>query len=263
MSQNPFYQNPENALALAMLANQGYDVSGIALGGAPAPFGYNLGGYGLGAVTLGQQIAQLQQAESLAKLGNLGLSPQAVQSLVASAANGGSSMERAGCDPAKFAALTALLGQMPGPAGMPVLGGFGSLPGLYPVKPSVPTEVKGAPLGFDSANTTGAGIDANGNVLNGSTVNVVTEPQEVIRPERFVIPESIASAFLIHDIKVGSQSQMISDTALPGEAFIPNANNNMMRWKAAQISNRVTIRVENISGAPVRFLAMITGSAVI
>ena len=52
-----------------------------------------------------------------------------------------------------------------------------------------------------------------------STYNVIGRPQTDFEPQYIVIPRSLAPHFLIVDIKIGKESQFVSEAPIPAEIF--------------------------------------------
>ena len=92
-----------------------------------------------------------------------------------------------------------------------------------------------------------------------SSANIGVQPQVIFRPERLVIPASIAEDFLITDIKVGKNSQLVSTGAIPASAFTSRSEATRMKMDTAQISMFVTISVTNISKKMKFFQAVLFG----
>lgn len=107
-------------------------------------------------------------------------------------------------------------------------------------------------MGFDSVTTVAA----------GATAIITTRPQVVFRPDRLVIPASIASSFLINDLKVGKNSQFVAATAVPAEAFTQGAFGVRLKLDTAQVSQDIILNVTNTSGGALRFTAALIGPAV-
>jgi hypothetical protein len=100
-------------------------------------------------------------------------------------------------------------------------------------------------------------------VKANSSANINVQPQVVFRPERLVIPASIAEDFLITDIKVGKNSQLVSTGAIPAAAFTSaRSEANCMMMDTAQISMFVTVSVTNTSDKDRYFQCVIFGPSV-
>lgn len=121
------------------------------------------------------------------------------------------------------------------------------------VRSSEPTKSREQILGFDSGV---AGVAA------GATLNVVSRPQVVFRPDRLVIPATIAAAFLLNDIRIGRSSQLTSGNPVPCEAFGQTAFGVRLKMDTAQVSMDVALNVTNISAGLLRFLACLIGPSV-
>lgn len=78
-----------------------------------------------------------------------------------------------------------------------------------------------------------------------SSANIRMQLQVIFRPERLVIPSSIAPDFLITDIKVGRNSQFVSSGAVPAVLFAESALGVRLKMDTAQISMFMMISVTN------------------
>ena len=99
-------------------------------------------------------------------------------------------------------------------------------------------------------------------VSGSSSANINVQPQVIFRPERLVVPSNIAVDFLITDIKVGKNSQLVSTGALPAVMFTENAFGVRLKMDTAQISMFVTISVTNQNPAARNFQGGLVGPAV-
>jgi hypothetical protein len=95
-----------------------------------------------------------------------------------------------------------------------------------------------------------------------ASANINVQPQVIFRPERIVIPSHIAANFLITDIKVGKNSQLVSPGAIPAVVFVENAFGVRLKMDTAQIAQFITISVTNQNNAPRNFQGAIIGPAV-
>lgn len=115
-----------------------------------------------------------------------------------------------------------------------------------------PTKAREFPLGFESPTT----------VLAGATATITSRPQIPFRGERLIVPSDIAGSFSILDLRVGKNSQFTSSGAVPARTFQENAVGIRLQLDTAQISQDVTLSVQNVGGAPQTFRAALIGSAV-
>lgn len=99
-------------------------------------------------------------------------------------------------------------------------------------------------------------------VAGTSSANINVQPQVIFRPERLVVPSNIAVDFLITDIKVGKNSQLVSTGALPAVMFTENAFGVRLKMDTAQISMFVTVSVTNQNPAARNFQGGLVGPAV-
>ncbi len=122
-------------------------------------------------------------------------------------------------------------------------------PKFIPMTPREP-RMWSYPLGFKSATV----------IKPGETTTVITRPQLPFRGQRLTIPASIAARCEIYDLRIGKNSQMPANTPLPGECFSSLAAPMTWNMDTAQISQDVSIAVENISTEDLLFTAVITGT---
>ena len=107
------------------------------------------------------------------------------------------------------------------------------------------------PLGFDSEVAIAA----------GATATITTQPQIPFRVERLVVPSDLAGSFVVEELTVGKNPQLAANVGVPARIYDERAVGMRLRGDTAQISQNVSLRVTNISGAPVRFRAAIIGAA--
>lgn len=116
--------------------------------------------------------------------------------------------------------------------------------------------------GYTKARRFPFGLQADGVTAPGSPGNVTRRPQTPIKVQRLVIPSTIAPAFVITDIKVGKDSQLVGSDPIPAIAFSETAVAVELTGDTANVGHDVTIAFANISGAPQQFRAVIIGAAV-
>ena len=99
-------------------------------------------------------------------------------------------------------------------------------------------------------------------VTGSSSANINVQPQVIFRPERLVVPSNLAVDFLITDIKVGKNSQLVSTGALPAVMFTEVAFGVRLKMDTCQIAMFVTVSVTNQNPAARNFQGGIVGPAV-
>lgn len=108
------------------------------------------------------------------------------------------------------------------------------------------------------------GMSSTGAVASGAVVSITARPQNLaFKPQRIVIPSTIAPDFLITDIKVGNVSQVVQSSTLPAEAFTQQLFDGMMEMDTVQTSQDFVLQVQNIAGAPRNFNAAVYGLALL
>jgi hypothetical protein len=116
--------------------------------------------------------------------------------------------------------------------------------------------------GYTKARRFPFGLQADGVTPAGSPGNVTRRPQTPIKVQRLVVPSNIGLAFVITDIKVGKDSQLVGSDPIPAITFAENAVAVELTGDTANVGHDVTIAFANISGAPQQFRAVIIGAAV-
>jgi len=101
-----------------------------------------------------------------------------------------------------------------------------------------PRALRQYPLGFSKAA-----------VAPSATVQVISRPQVTFRPQRIVIPASVASNFSIADVRIGKNSQLVSSDELPAELFLPDAVNVLLALDTANIGQDVELTVRNLDAS--------------
>lgn len=114
----------------------------------------------------------------------------------------------------------------------------------------------------DSLRALALGFDSVSDVVAATLAVVSSQPQVVFRPDRLVVPASIAPYFLINDVKIGKNSQLISSTAIPAQAFAQDGTGVGLKMDTAQVSQLISLTVYNVDGADHRFFAAMLGPAV-
>lgn len=103
---------------------------------------------------------------------------------------------------------------------------------------------------------------SSGTVAAGSSATITARPQTIaFKPQRLLIPATIAPDFTIEDIKVGNKSQLAQSGSLPGEAFVQGAFDAMLDMDTVQTSQDFVLQLTNIAGAARTFRAAVFGRA--
>lgn len=119
------------------------------------------------------------------------------------------------------------------------------------VVPRQVTKAREYPLGFPVTS-----------IAAGATASVSSQPQVPFRGRRLLIPSDIAGSLLVLDLKVGKNSMFPTSNPVPARGFTEVGVGVDLNLDTAQISQLVTLSVQNISGGAVSFSAMLIGTAV-
>jgi hypothetical protein len=91
-------------------------------------------------------------------------------------------------------------------------------------------------------------IASSGTVAASATVVLTARAQAAFKPQRFVVPSTIAPNFLINSIKIGARPQTVdgADTGIPAEVFSEVAQNNLMDFDSIQPGIDLYVTVTNL-----------------
>lgn len=105
-------------------------------------------------------------------------------------------------------------------------------------------------------------MQSTGVIAPGGAASITARPQTfAFQPHRVVIPLSLATDFIIVDMKVGNRSQFVQTGAVSAETFAQNAVGTGIKFDTVQTSQDFVIQVQNIGGAPRNFFATIFGAS--
>jgi len=101
-------------------------------------------------------------------------------------------------------------------------------------------------------------------VMPFSKMRIEMQAQVRFRGRRIFIPPEFASRFLVHNITVGYNSQMVSATPIPGEFFAELQEGRGERgieldMERAEVGMTIALEVENITDRSSPFHAAIAG----
>jgi hypothetical protein len=94
-------------------------------------------------------------------------------------------------------------------------------------------------------------LNSSRRCLPGERVQIVARPQAALHVERIIIPDAVAANFMIHDIRVGNNSQLSQAGPLPADAFaasVVDAIDTFVDFEAIQTSMDFTVVVEYVGG---------------
>lgn len=117
-----------------------------------------------------------------------------------------------------------------------------------------PTKSREFPIGFDSG--------AAPLIAAGAAATLTQRPQIIFRGERIVIPAAVAAFFVLTDVRVGKNSQLVSAGNIPAATFSETAFGVRLKMDTCQISQDLILQVTNIDVAGHRFLAAVIGESV-
>lgn len=117
------------------------------------------------------------------------------------------------------------------------------------------------PMEFTKGRQTPIGLGPD-LVAAGAILTIITSPQIVFRPERFVVPSDIAGLFSLVDLKIGKNSQLASQNEIPCRTFDERGVGVTLKCDTAQISQQISVTVRNTSGAAATFTGCLIGESI-
>lgn len=107
-------------------------------------------------------------------------------------------------------------------------------------------------------------MSSSGTIAAATSASITARPQiAAYRPERIVVANSIASNFVMNDIKVGNTSQFVQAGSIPAEAFIQGAFGVEMRMDTVQTAMDFVFQVTNQDATSAHsFLSVVFGRSV-
>lgn len=101
---------------------------------------------------------------------------------------------------------------------------------------------------------------SNGTIAAAASQTITARPQSIaFKPQRVVVPASIAPDFTIDTINVGVKPQAVQTGSVSAETFVADAVDCDMDMDTVQTSQDFILGVTNISGAARTFRATVYG----
>lgn len=126
----------------------------------------------------------------------------------------------------------------------------GASGGPRAVDAGAPKKMRQMPLGFPETT-----------IAAGASDTISATTQVIFRGRRLIIPADIAASLLVTDLKVGKNSQLPSEDPLPGQVFSEDAVGVDLSLDTAQISQTISLSLENTSVGPIDFTGTMLGDA--
>lgn len=98
-------------------------------------------------------------------------------------------------------------------------------------------------------------------VAAGATEVIQASPQLTFKPQRFIVPSTIAPNFVINEIKIGTMPQSVDASGVGTSATVYSevAQNNLCDFDTAPVGILVTLSVTNISAGSLDFRGTMIG----
>lgn len=138
--------------------------------------------------------------------------------------------------PAATAPLAFAQGTLPAPPPM--------ARGPMVVKKKDPNEARLQPFGMNST------LAAPGVAAGATDGTPIVQPQEIVKPRRWVVSDSIAADFMILSLVIGVKPQTPANAPISAEAFRHNTQFADLDFDTCQISQQIAALVQNVGAAP-------------
>lgn len=119
------------------------------------------------------------------------------------------------------------------------------------LREQAPTKARRYPLGFVQLA-----------IAAGGTATINAQPQVTFRPERFIVPRSIAPSFVINQIVIGKNPQLVAVGQVPADTFTEDSIDSGLGMDTANVGQLISLQVQNISGGPQDFRATMIGPVI-
>lgn len=104
------------------------------------------------------------------------------------------------------------------------------------------------------------GVDSGAaNIGAGATATLTVTPQKRHIPTTIRLSSNVADRFAITDIRVGVEPVLATVGAISAAIFIQDSEAPAFRATVCEIGTDFSITVENMTGAPARFLCTVVG----
>jgi hypothetical protein len=114
-----------------------------------------------------------------------------------------------------------------------------------------PTKARRYPLGFVQLA-----------IAAGATATINAQPQVTFRPERFVVPRLVAPSFLINQIVIGKNPQLVAVGQVPADAFTEDSVETGLGLDTANVGQLISLQVQNATAAVADFRAVMIGPVI-
>jgi hypothetical protein len=98
-------------------------------------------------------------------------------------------------------------------------------------------------------------------IAAGASVDVEFRPQRPIRVERLVLDGTTLVGVFLNDFLIGAEPQFVNAGSVPASTFAPTAFGVGLRGNTAQPGISVTLRFQNLGGAPVTIGGALLGTS--
>lgn len=90
-------------------------------------------------------------------------------------------------------------------------------------------------------------LTAGTTVAAGATGNLQNNPQRLFKPSRLVIPSDVAGLFSVLNIFIGVKPQLVATGGMPARLFSEQSFDSGFEGDTAQISQAVSVQIQNNS----------------
>jgi hypothetical protein len=116
---------------------------------------------------------------------------------------------------------------------------------------------------FNNRRVYPVGLNSYPNLVPAnSTVSLAITLPQPFRPTKFVIGSDIGTRFLISQLQIGKDLQVMTSAPISAVAFAENATDNQLVCDTVQTSQQISLQVTNITGTPSYFLGTLWGVTV-
>lgn len=96
-------------------------------------------------------------------------------------------------------------------------------------------------------------------VTSGTTTVISLNPQDAFKVRKFAVDQSIAASFIVDQVSIGNEPQLLSGDPIPAQAFADRSQDVWVDWDRCKTGQQIFITITNISGATASFQGALLG----
>lgn len=96
-------------------------------------------------------------------------------------------------------------------------------------------------------------------VAAGVTTVIALNPQDAFKVRKFAVDQSIAASFIVDQVSIGNEPQLLSGDPIPAQAFADRAQDVWVDWDRCKTGQQIFITITNTTGSSANFQGALLG----